>query len=447
MQLDIEELSPVRKRVLITVPAPQVDSAFSKTYNRIAQRTSLPGFRRGKVPMSHLRKRFGAQATADVTEQLVGEAWGKALDDLALTPVGQPDFDAADRVQQGKDFQFTFTVEVTPDVEVKPYAELEAKLETFSASDAVVEHELEHLAEQLASWEPVEDRTVTEDGDMVVLDYAGSIDGEAFAGGTAEDAELELGSGRFIPGFEPQLVGKTVGEAFTVEVEFPADYPAEHLAGKTAQFACTIKDIKAKVIPEIGQPLADQLGEENLDAVKAQLKTRIEGRFNGAANDEAKRQLKAQIGEAYDFEVPEALVGAAVEEKKSELISEAVKGGSDFAAARAEADEKAPTLRDEVIREVRVELVLDAMAEKEAIDVEVHEVNAQIEQMVRVMGQYGARLRQAYRDPNRRAGLRRRMRQDKVLDFLLTKANVATVERDVPMHVHDDDGDHAHDHD
>ena len=444
MQLDIDELSPVRKRVRITVPAAKVDAGFSRAYQQIAQRVSLPGFRKGKVPMSHLRKRFGDQATAEVTERLLTDGWRQAMGDLSINPIGEPELDTGAGVAQGQDFHFSITVDVTPTIALQPYDSLTVEREVFVASEAVVDHELEHLAEQLATWTPVEDRTVAQTGDMAVLDYAGSVDGEAFPGGTAEDAELELGSGRFIPGFEEQIVGQTVGAPCEVRVTFPADYGAESLAGKQAIFACTLKDLKVKTVPEIGQPLADHLGSENLDAVKVQLKARIEARFNDGADEEAKKVLRARLAAQYDFPLPDSLVDSGTEQKRSTLVTEAVQGGASFDEARADVEGKLDALREEVIAEVRAELVLDEIADKEAIDVDLAEVNAQIEKMVRVMGEYGARLRTAYRDPNRRAGLQRRMRQDKVLDFLLVRANVTTVEQDVPAHDHGHADEHEH---
>lgn len=431
MQLDTEDLSPTKKKVTITVPAPRVDSGFSAAYNQISQRVSLPGFRRGRVPMSHLRKRFGKQATADVTQALVEEGWTRALDDLAFVPVGMPDIDA-EPAKQGKPYTFTVVVDVTPDIELLPYEGLTAETVTWTVGDGALDHELGHLREQVATWAPVDDRDVAESGDMVVIDYAGSIDGVPFDGGTSEDAELELGSGDFIPGFEEQIVGRKAGSDFDVNVSFPEDYQSEALAGAAAVFKCTLKEIKAKDIPEVGQELADRLGAEDIDAVKAEVRDQIAERYAKKTIEATREALREQISAQYDIPAPESLVEASLSDARGDVFRELMDEGRTYEEAAEVADARLEERRAAIEKKVRTELVLDRIAAVEDIEVPLHEVNAFIETMVRAMGQYGPRMRQVYKDSNRRAALRRRMRQDKTLDFLLTKADVTAIEREVP---------------
>ncbi len=439
MQLDSADLGPTRKEVTITVPARRVDSSFSMAYNRLSQRVNLPGFRKGKVPMGHLRKRFGKEATADVTQALVEEGWAKILDDLAIVPVGMPDIDA-ELAEQGKDFVFKIAVEVTPTVELQPYDGLKIEKDTWTVGDAPIDHELEHLREHAATFVPVEGRDEAAEGDMAVIDYAGSIDGVAFPGGTAEGADLVLGSGNFIPGFEDQIVGKKVGSSFDVEVTFPEDYGAEDLAGKAAVFAVTLHELKAKELPELGDALAERLGVESYDKLREEVSQQISQRYERQAVEEARKALRAALSGQYDFAVPETMVTEALDERRGQVLSELMSGGTDYEAAAAKVDEALEAQRAEVENDVRVDLVLDEIAAKEEIEVEVHEVNAFIERMVRSMGQYGGRMRQVYKDSNRRAALQRRLRQDKVLDFLLDKAEVSSVEREVPAHLDHDHG-------
>ncbi|MCB9525660.1 MAG: trigger factor [Myxococcales bacterium] len=447
MQLQIEDLSPIRKRVQVTVPAARVNQGFAATYKQLAARTRLPGFRRGKVPMGHLQKRFKGQATADVTEMLVQEGWTQALDQHNVRPVGRPEVDTNDRPHEGQDFSFSIEVEVVPDIELKAYDSLSVERVEWNASDAVVEHEIEHLREHVATFKPVTERTVAERGDMVVLDFKGSVDGVEFAGGSAENFELELGSGRFIPGFEDQVTGQTVGEAFDVNVTFPEDYGAEDLAGKAAVFACKINELKAKALPEIGDELASELGEENMDAVRAKVREQVQDQHRRETDNDAKNALQAAIAAAYDFDLPPSLLNSILEEKKSEAVTDLIRGGTELEAARTEVEGKLAELTKSATDDLRVELVLEAVAEKEGVEVTEHEVTMLVEQIARGAGQYAVQVRQMYRDQNRRAGLRRRMRQDKVLDFLLDKANVTVVNKEVPEHDHGHDHDHAdHDH-
>ncbi|MCA9537957.1 MAG: trigger factor, partial [Myxococcales bacterium] len=435
----------VRRRVQFEVPSSKVDSAFSKFYNQIGQRARLPGFRQGKVPLGHLRKRYQSQAISEVGQQLVEEGWKTLLDDHEIVPVSRPEVDAG-APREGHAFSFTVTFEIAPDIELQAYESLSIEREVYVASPDVVEHELEHVAEHFTRFEPIEDRTDARDGDQVVIDYRGEIDEIPFPGGTAQDAELHLGSGQFIPGFEGQIVGHEVGESFAIQVSFPEQYGAPNLAGKEATFHITLKALRQQVVPEIGQPLADLLGEPDLDAVRARTKAEIEARFNRRSDEEARTALRAQIGAAYDFDAPPSLVDDEVLQRQNQLAREMIDAGMPAEEAKAQALDQGDALRDEAITEVRAALVLDAIAEKESIEVAPREVDSYIEFIVRQTGQYGARLREAYRDPNRRAGLRRRMRETKVLDFLLTKANVTSVEKAVPAHKHDHDHDHDHDH-
>lgn len=445
LDIDIEELGPVRRRARVEVPSNKVDSAFSSAYNRIAQRAAMPGFRRGRVPMSHLRKRYGRQVTADVTNELLEAGFRAIVDEHKLQPLGQPEIDI-EPAKQGRAFVATLTFEVAPVVELKPHDTYSVEREKWTASDDVVDHELTHLAERFAEFEAVEGRDITEMGDQVVFDYRGEVDGVPFNGGTASDARLELGAGQFIPGFEPQVAGQKVGEPFTVDVTFPEDYRATELAGKAAVFHCTVKGIEAKSIPAVDDALATKVGLKDLDELKTRVKADIEGQFDGRAASAARDALRIEVGQAYDFEVPPVLVEAGMGDKKNELRREAIQAGEDPEEALAEA--KMDAHREDVIRDARADIVLDQIADDESITVSAQELNGYIEQIIRQTGPYGERFRQVYADPNRRAGLRRRMRQDKVLDFLLTKANVTTIDKDVPAHDHGDDHGHdEHDHD
>lgn len=442
MHMETEDLSPVRKRVRITVPGNRVDASFNSAYAQIAKTARAPGFRRGRIPKSYLVKRYRQDAVSDVARALLNEGWQKALDDLNLQPVTEPEI-TADSPAQGKEFAFTVEVEVVPEIELKPYGDLKVEKEVWTVPDDVLEHELGHLAERAAPYKEISDRDVVQSGDQIVFNYAGSIDGELFEGGSQDDAELIIGSGQFIPGFEDQLIGKTVGEDTTIEVTFPEDYAA-HLAGKVASFACHIKAIKAQVVPEIGPELAEAVGEEDIEAVRTKMREQIQLHHQDAGNKKARAEMRSALIAQYDFLVPPSLIKASVEDRRNDFIRKTVQDGEtkvDAAKAAFEAQLEEMTTTAE--NEVRVTLAIDAIADKEEITVDPMEVNAAIEEIIRSMGRYGAQLRQMYRDPNRRAGLRRQLRHEKTLDHLISQADVTVIDKVVPMH---DCADDAHDH-
>lgn len=442
MHMETEDLSPVRKRVRITVPGPRVDASFSSAYAQIAKTARAPGFRRGRIPKSYLVKRYRQDAVSDVARALLNEGWQKALDDLNIVPVTEPDI-TADSPAQGKEFVFTVEVEVVPQIDLKPYGDLKVEKEAWTVPDDVLEQELGHLAERAAPYKEISDRDVVQTEDQIIFNYAGSIDGELFDGGSQDDAELIIGSDQFIPGFEEQLLGKTVGEDTTIEVTFPADYAAQ-LAGKVASFACHIKTIKARVIPEIGPDLAEAVGEDDMDAVRSKMREQIQLHHQDGGNKKARAEMRTALIAQYDFIVPPSLIEASVEDRRNDFIRKAVQDAeTKVEDAKAAFEAQLDDMKATAENEVRVTLTIDAIADTESIEVDPMEVNAAIEEIIRSMGRYGSQMRQMYRDPNRRAGLRRQLRHDKTLDHLLSQADVTVVDKVVPMHDSDDD---THDH-
>jgi trigger factor len=442
MQVEIEAQSPVSTKVTVTIPAADVGRAFQQQYARLSRQVKMPGFRAGRIPAGVLRKRYGAQVTSDVTQELVQQGWEHALDAHQIKPVGEPDFDLKPPKEKGE-WSFSATVEVMPPFDLPAYDSFSVEQTEWNIPEDRVEHELEHIAEAFASWEPVEGRDVAEQGDTVIFDYAGSIDGVAFDGGTAEGAELELGGGRFIPGFEEQIVGKKKGDAFDVEVTFPEEYPAEHLAGKPAVFACTLHELKAKKIPAIDDALASQAGQENLDALKADVRARMSQHWESESKREAMDGLRESIAKAVDFEVPPKLAEAMLGDEKAEALQAATRGGASVDAAKEDVEGRMEELQTKVADEIRTTFLLDRIGDQENFEVDEREVAQLIDSMSRAMGPQAILFMQYYRDPARRRALRRRMRRDKVLEFLLTKATVTKVAKDIPAHDH---GDHDHDH-
>ena len=438
MQLNIQEIDSVSKRVTVDFSASDVATAFAQVYAKIGKQVSLPGFRKGKVPTAHLRKRFSRDAAGEVVQLLVEKGWRGVLDEDGLLPLSEPKFDLTP-IQEGQAYSFSMAIEVPPKFEIKGFDSLSVERQTWTANDDAINHELVHLAENFASYETVEDRTVSQDGDMLTFDYAGRIDDVAFEGGTASGASLVLGSNQFIPGFEAQCVGQTVGEDFDVVVSFPADYQAQNLAGKEATFGCKISELKIKKVPEVGQALADAAGEPDLDALKAKVKAGIEDRQNEGSLAETREKLRALVGQQYDFDVPESLTQSSFEDRKKRAIDSAVREGQSTEKAEADFESKRDETLADVKSSMRAMFVLDELGRKEEIEVEPLELMQEIEKLAASMGPYGFQLKQLYQDPERRAVLARRLKHDKVLDFILTQANVTDIDMTVPVH---EDGEH-----
>lgn len=430
MQVRIEEQSSTAKRVTIVVPAKDVAREFSGAYGRLGQRVNLPGFRRGKVPTDVLKKRYGQQVSIDVAQNLIESGWRHALKEHNLLPVNQPKIDGQlDPARPDAEFTFSFTVETPPSIDLLPYETIALEKTDWQITQDHVDHELTHVAESAAEWHPIADRDVAQKGDMAVVDFEGALDGVPFEGGKAEEYEIVLGSGRLIPGFEDQIIGQKKDAAFEVNVDFPEEYPNKELAGRKATFATTLKDLKVKVTPAIDDGLAGTLGLENLEKLKEVVRERMGAQWEQAAKNEAYGRIQAHIAETYRFELPASMVEAELDARKK-------------SAEAGDAEDGAEATLKSVEDSLRISFVLDAVAEKESVEVSEAELNREIEMMVRSAGAYGARVRQMYRVNDRRASLRRRIRHMKVLDFLLTKANVTLVQKEIPAHDH---GEHSHD--
>ena len=279
----------------VVVPASELDAKLTAKIEEIRPEVRLKGFRPGKVPSSHIRKMFGASIMGDILQEIVPQATQETLDERNLRPAAQPSVDvksdADDVLKNGSDFAFEISVEVMPEFEPAEAKSFKVTRPVAPIADEQIDEALAELAKQAQSYESrgTGAKAKAKEGDKVVIDFTGRIDGEAFDGGAAEDAELVLGSGQFIPGFEDQLVGAKPGDALNVEVTFPADYQAEHLAGKDAVFETEVKDVQGPADTPIDDSLAEKMGLSDLGALKDALSKRFESEHAGASRMKVKR--------------------------------------------------------------------------------------------------------------------------------------------------------------
>jgi len=276
MQISVESVNSIKKKLNFEIPAEKVSAEVDKAYAEIRKHAAVKGFRKGKVPMGLIEKHYGDKMADDVLKNLVQDTYFKAVTEQGLNPVSFPVIES-DQLKPGQPFKYSATVEVFPDVELKDYLGLELAKEQLVVDEAAVAARLKEMQERLAQLAPAPEGHAAALGDFVIFDFKGTLDGVPFEGGEAEDFQLELGSGRFIPGFEEQLAGMTAGTSGTVKVTFPEGYGNETLSGKPAEFAVAIKEIKVKDLPELNDDFAKEFGEEfeTLDQLKAKLASRF----------------------------------------------------------------------------------------------------------------------------------------------------------------------------
>jgi len=367
----VTELPESRVRVEAEVPAAEVTKRLEQAARGLARNIRVPGFRAGKAPPPVVIKRIGRDAVLDeAVRESIGTWYTAAIDAANIVPVGEPDLDLSQLPGEGEPLRFSIEIGVRPPAKLGDYKALEVPRREPDVGDEAIDEEVERLRERSAKLETA-DRPAQR-GDFVVMDFVGSADGEEFAGGTARDQMVELGSGRLIPGFEEQLEGASAGEERTLDVTFPEDYQAAELAGKAAQFAVTVKEVKAKDLPELDDEFAEENGFDTLEELREDIRgrmsesetSRIEAEFREAA-------LDAAVGNA-TVEVPDALVEARSRELWDQMLhSLSHQGISKEAYLRisgSQEDEIIERGKEDAEQALRREAVLAAIIEAEGIE-------------------------------------------------------------------------------
>jgi trigger factor len=414
----------------VTIPAQDLAEKLEARIAEITPTLRIKGFRPGKVPTAHVRRLYGKGLMSEVLEQTLSETTQKVLDENKVRPASEPDLkpegDLAQVIEGKADLAYEIAVDVMPDFEPVDLAKLSLTRPVYEPTAEEVDEALDELAKQNRTYEPRTGKTVkAKDGDMVVIDFIGRIDGVAFDGGTANDVELVLGSGQFIPGFEDQLVGAKPDSELTVQVAFPADYQVDTLRGKDAEFETKVKEVKAPVDATADDALAERLGVENLDKLKELLKTNLEQQYAGASRFKLKRALLDQLDEQHDFPLPPKMVEAEFAAIWRQVEQDKAAGSLPEDDAGKSDEQLQAEYRKIAERRVRLGLVLAEIGRANAVLVSDQELaNAMRQEALR----YGAQAQQIFdllrNNPNAQAQIRAPLFEDKVVDLIVEKAQV-----------------------
>lgn len=422
----------------VVVPASDLQSRLSAKIEEIRPQVRLKGFRPGKVPAAHIRKMFGASIMSDILQEIVPEATQTTLDERKLRPASQPGIevksDAEDVLKNGKDFAFEINVEVMPEFEAADPKKLKLERPVAKVADAQVNEALERLAKDSRSYEDKPKSAKSAEGDVVVIDFVGKIDGEVFPGGSATDSRVALGDGAFIPGFEDQLVGVKAGDEVEIKVTFPADYGAEHLAGKDAVFEAKVKSIQAPQESKIDDSLAERLGLSDLEALKEALTKRFEQEHNQASRMKVKRQILDQLDEMHgDVELPGRMVETEFDSIWREVMAAKEAGELEDEDKDKSDDELKADYRTIAERRVRLGLVLAEIGRNAKIDVTQEELARAVNQeAMKYPGQERQVVEYFQNNPGAVQALRAPIYEEKVVDYVIELADVkdVTVDRD-----------------
>ncbi|TNJ46880.1 trigger factor [Phaeobacter sp. B1627] len=417
----------LKRGYAITIPATDLEEKVKVKLTEAQPEIEMKGFRKGKVPMPLLKKQFGPRLMGEVMQEAVDGAMSKHFEESGDRPAMQPDVKMTNEDwKEGDDVQVEMSYEALPEIpEVDLSGVALEKLVVKAEAEAVTEA-LDNLAATAQDFEAREEGAASEDGDQVVIDFVGKVDGEAFDGGSAEDYPLTLGSNSFIPGFEEQLVGVKVGDEKEVNVTFPEEYGAENLAGKDAVFTCTVKEIKAPKAAEINDELAKKFGAEDLDQLKGQISERLEAEYAGAARQVMKRAALDALADLVSFDLPPSLVEAEANQIAHQLWHEENPEVQGHDHPEIEATEEHISLAE---RRVRLGLLLAEMGQKAEVEVTDQEMTQAIMQQAR---QYPGQERQFFEFIQQNAQMQQQLRapifEDKVIDLVFEKANVTEKE-------------------
>ncbi|OCA92371.1 trigger factor [Pseudobacillus wudalianchiensis] len=370
----------------VEVDAETVNNGLDAAFKKVVKNINVPGFRKGKMPRALFEKRFGVESLyQDALDIILPEAYGKAVEEAGIDPVDRPEIDI-EQMEKGKELIFKATVTVKPEVKLGEYKGLEAEKLSTEVTDEDVQEELTALQKRHAELVVKEDGKV-EDGDTVVLDFEGSVDGEVFEGGTAENYSLVVGSGTFIPGFEEQLIGVAAGEEKDVEVTFPEEYHAEELAGKPAVFKVKVHEIKAQELPELNDEFAKETDEdvETLDELKAKIRTRLEEQKKTAAEQTLRDTLVEKAAANAEIDVPEVMIENEIDRMLQEFTQNLSMQGMNLDlyyqfSGQSEADLRGQ-MKENAETRVRTSLTLEAIAEAENLEATEEDTEKELSKM------------------------------------------------------------------
>jgi trigger factor len=422
----VETLNEGLKRAYrITIEAKDIDARVDQELKQVAPQVRMPGFRPGKVPANLVRKMHGPRLEQQALESAIQEGVQRLMSENKLRPAMQPAVELEEH-QPGHDAVVKVELETLPDVPEANIADLRIERLAVEPSDAEVDEALSRIAEGQKSYEPAPANRAAEMGDQVIIDYQGSVGGEPFEGGKGEAMAVVIGSGRLIPGFEDQLIGAKANEQRTLNVRFPDDYNVDYLNGRDAVFEVTVNEVQTAREMKLDDAFAQSMGLEGIGQLRELIKGQLQQELDGLIRTHMKRQLLDALAERHDFPVPAGMVDAEFDQIWQQLEHE-TSHEADPEAARAEMEKERDDYRRIAERRVRLGLLLSDLGQKNGIEISTQEMNQLLAQAAQ---QYRPEDRQRFaqyvqENPMAAAQLRAPLYEDKVVDFLFGKADIA----------------------
>ncbi|QGZ33546.1 trigger factor [Stappia indica] len=436
----------LKRELKVVIPASELASRLDTYLDDLKDKVKIKGFRPGKVPAAHLKRLYGRQATAEILNELLNETTRKAVEERNEKPALQPEIDLpdgdAEAILSGSaDISFKMSYDILPEFELIDFKTVEIERPVVEISDAEIDEQIAQIADSNKPFETKDG--AAEEGDRVLMSYLGKLDGTPFDGGADENGQLVLGSKQFIPGFEEQLAGLKAGDEKVIEVSFPEDYPAKHLAGKAVTFDIVVKEVQAPGEVKIDDDFAKGLGLEGLDKLKEIIRGQIESQYGAMTRQKVKRQLLDKLDEVYTFDLPERLVQSEFDGVWRQVEQDMQRSGKSFEDEETTEEEARGEYRKIAERRVRLGLVLSEVGEQNQVKVTDEEVQRALYDKVRQFPGQEKQVFDFYRsNPTALASLQAPIYEEKVVDYILELAKVTdkSVTKDELMAEDEDEG-------
>ena len=434
MQVSVETTEGLGRRMTVQVPAERVEQEVERRLKDLSGRVKMDGFRPGKVPVKVVRKQYGAQVRSEVLSEVVQQTYSEALEQESLRPAGNPHIEPR-RTGEGEDLEYEATFDVLPEIEVQGLDRIRVERPQVEVADADLDNVLERLRKQHADYQEVD--RAAQDEDRVVIDFHGTIDGEAFTGNSAEDAPLILGAGQLPEAFEQALQGAQAGQELTVEHKFPDELAEPSIAGKTAVFQVTVKRVEEPQLPELDDDFAARLGiqEGGVEALRDAVRGNLERERDQAVRQRLKRQVLDQLADQNELELPKSLIDGEIEALRQQS----------GATAEGELPESERSAYEEVAgRRVKLGLLVNELVRSQGIQLDRERMMTQLREMAANSGQDPSEaLQQIAQDRQMMQGLEASVIEEQVVDWLLEQVQTEDKPMSFDELMNSEDGDQA----
>ncbi len=426
MKVNVENLSSTERKIQVAIPAEEVKSQRDEVFDEVSKNAKIKGFRPGKAPKNVVEAMYKDHIIEELTSRLVSGSFEDALKEASVSPINRPQI-TPQAIDPEKEFEYSAVFEVIPEFELEDYKGLELEKEKYEVKDEDVDKALEHLRQHRAETKPLEEEREIKVGDIAIIDFDGQIDGVTVEGLKKSDIPFVVGEDKLIPEFEENILGMKKGDEKEFDVSYDEDFQISEAAGKTVKFTLKLTDIRERILPELTDDFATELGEENLDSLNAKIRDDLGKQMAQQSEQNLKKSILDKIVDSNAFDTPESLVAGEAERLRESFMQNMRQQGLQINTLDTETDQK---LYNTATRNVKASIVLGEIASKEGLKVDYQEIHKRLEEISSSVGVPVDQVRDIYEKNNMLPSIESGLLEAKVIDFIIENANLTEVEPD-----------------